>query len=89
MPGGDVASQASVRSRLGETMQAAQSRRRRERGAVGLEYGAVIAIAALVVGLIAFSVSSAGADVRGHVCRAVANVFQLEASCGGDGGESA
>ena len=29
-------------------MQAAQSRRRRERGAVGLEYGAVIAIAALV-----------------------------------------
>ena len=41
-----------------------------------------------MVGLIAFSVSSAGADVRGHVCRAVANVFQLEASCGG-GGESA
>ena len=89
MPGGDVASQASVRSRLGETMQAAQSRRRRERGAVGLEYGAVIAIAALVVGTVVFAISPAGADVRTHVCRAVASVFQLEASCGDDGGESA
>jgi hypothetical protein len=66
-------------------MQSQQSRRTRERGVVGLEYGALIAIAALVVGMVVFAISPAGADVRTHVCKAVASVFQLEAGCGDDG----
>lgn len=50
----------------------------------------MIAVAALVVGLIAVAISSPAADVRGHVCRAVADVFNLDASCsgGGDDGET-
>ena len=63
------------------------TRRRREAGATGLEYGAMIAVAALVVAMIAFAVSPAGSDVRGHVCKAVADVFNTDAACGDGGGE--
>lgn len=72
-------------------MQSGQSRRPREHGAVGLEYGALIMIAAIVVGAVVFAVSPAGADVRTHVCRAVATILQLDSACGdaGDDDESA
>lgn len=47
----------------------------------------MIAVAALVVGVIWLSVSSQGADVRGHICQAVADVLRADASCGGGGGD--
>ena len=63
-------------------MRGQQTSARRERGAVGLEYGAIIAVAALVVGLITVSVTNNNIVSR-SVQRALCVIFTLgQGNCG-------
>src|SRR5699024_1033930 len=56
-----------------------------ERGASGLEYVAIIVIAALVAGAIFVALSPRGADVRAATCRAVGTILDTDLGCAGGG----